>query len=112
MNDFYTPRYNGTAGLVEFGEEDSADDHLYGARQRSYPDAYAAYVADVWFREYHNERFADELLAGWDDEYHFGLPNRCRTTWADGALRFKPGWDSVKAPRVRPDQLPAKLEER
>ena len=108
-NDFYEPVHNGTAGWLEYGEENTEDDTCYGVReQRSYPDAYAAYTADLWFEEYYNERLAgDNPPLDWADEYHFGLPNRGKTKWAVGALRFSPGWDDKKQARILPDQVPS-----
>jgi hypothetical protein len=120
--DTYTPQHNGISGLEEYG--DGPGEH--GAMSRyirpvgtvfhkgrpiigrtNTPGTVAEYFAkskiELVVRTHTAFSYADPRA--WRAEYVRGFKNQCPTRWADGALRFSPGWDSSKAARVTPDQL-------
>ncbi len=90
MNDFYN-----VENVEDFGH--------YPERGRP---AYATYVIKDG-----KGRQAVGPCFGFDEVRKYladgGVIHRCEPyrVWAEGALRFLPGWDSTKKPRVLPDEL-------
>jgi hypothetical protein len=130
MPDYYKPEQDGIAGLEEFGEvehgtnyEDIDDVYVGGIRLigRTYePELVEDFLVErgiaptVRVDKVHCSPNAPSTIAtradvrrGWRYEASKGLPDHMRgpTLVADGALRFAPGWDDSRAPRVLPDTL-------
>lgn len=110
-NNIYTPQHNGIEGLSEFGDAPGE----YGAQSRyirpagtvyhdgrpiigrtTTPTSVAEYFAGgkIELVERAHTAFSYADPRGWRIEFVRGFKTQCPTKWADGALRFSPGWDT------------------
>jgi hypothetical protein len=109
--DTYTPQHNGISGLEEYG--DGPGEHGAVSRyirptgtvfhkgrpiigRTNTPTAVAEYFTkgNVELVVRAHTAFSYAAPRGWRIEYVRGFKNQCPTKWADGALRFSPGWDT------------------
>ncbi len=92
MNDFYEPE-----NVEDFGH---------------YPDTGGG-VFSVWSggEKIIGDTYAPGLVLAYLKSG--GTITRCNpyTVWAEGSLRFLPGWASTQAPRVLPDELDSTIND-